>query len=905
MNAPTRETTEHPAFDQDAIAQQLSSAVEAERAGREPGAVGAVMRRAVASARVDSMQFSDRGDRIAARLAKSMTVLVRALFEKAAPTSNSIAVCAVGGFGRGKLAPFSDIDLLFLHKPGDEAAIRPILDAVLYPMWDSGVKVGHGVHTAKTAMQLAKDDIVARTAYLEARFICGEKALFEKFDSEFRKFRRRTVAHFVTAKLKEQDARQEAAGSTRYLSEPNVKEGKGGLRDIQTIRWIYKYVFNGTIGKDSQAAQILGERNVRALIKAERFLWSVRTHLHDLRGRADEQLSFDIQPAVAERLGYADRKDMSAVERLMRHYFVTAVETGRLTRILCARLEDESAKRLPRLPALLPKTLQSDEAPGKPNIRMRGGRLDFDSAARARKTPRDFFRYFRAFSKSPKIDFHPDALALIADHVTDVTTDVRRDPVIAKLFRGILESNDRPVRTLRVMTETGLLGKYVPAYGDLVGRIQYGLYRQYTLDEELLRAMDVFREVRTGRLADEHPVSTRVAKTVANPYLITLALFFHETVWTVKGKSPAECEKLIIRIVKRLGLNGDDAAFVAWGAANHLMLVRTAERRNLTEARTIAQFAKAVGSQERLDLIVVLSTCHLRVVGRHAWDQVVRRQLIELYESASAWISGGEEALEHRLRQRAELARREAHTRLSGWSDAEKDAFLEQLTDDMLRCVDSDIIVRFAYLARAALEDRADAAVTVTPRDGDLECIVYADDRPGLLADIAGAVANAGLSVRSVQAMTTADGRAFDIFAVHSADDTPADDPSLARRIHEAMLAAAHATPKKKPDLKRRLGDRRQIFHVEPVVRMEADASQDAVVFETEALDRPGLLYDIASALGELGVSIASAHVATYGERAVDAFYLTNTGGGKITDKRQLKRIEKTLYAVLDAGAAA
>lgn len=904
MTTKARAAAGRAAFNQTSIAAELTAAVVDERAGREIGAVGAVTRRAVIAARIDAMKYADRGDLIAARFARSIATLIKALFAAAAPKGADIAICAVGGFGRGELAPFSDVDLLFLHGAGDDVALRSVLDAMLYPLWDSGLKVGHGVHAPKSAVQFARDDMIARTAYLDMKFLCGAKPHFEQFDSGFRKLRKRTGAQFVAAKLAEQGLRQEAVGATRHLAEPDIKEGKGGLRDVQTIRWIYKYVYDGAIGAGAQIDKILGASNVRALIKAERFLWSVRTHLHDLRGRADEHLTFDIQPAVAERLGYADRKAMSAAERLMRHYFVTAVETGRLTRILCARLEEESTKKLPRFPRLLPKGLQSDEAPGKPNICIRGGRLDFEDPALARRTPLDFFRYFRAFSKQPKIDFHPDALALIAEHATDVTSDVRKDPVVAALFKGILESNENPVRTLRVMTEVGLLGKYVPAFGDIVGRVQYGLYRQYTLDEELLRAFGIYREIRMGRLADEHPVSTRIVKNMENPYVITLALFLHETAWTVKRKSPLESEKLIGRIVRRLGLNREEAALASWASANHLLLVRTAERRNLSEAETISRFAAEVGSVERLNLMVLLSTCHLRVVGRNSWDEVIRRQLTELYESSLAWFEGGEDALHERLRGRAMRAREEARTRLSGWTDTDREAFLSQLTSAMLRCVDSDIIVRFAYLVRAAAEDRADAAVTVTPREGDLECIVYADDRPGLLADIAGAVANTGLSVRSVQAMTTADGRAFDIFAVQSADDTPADDPLLARRLHAALLTAARAAPQSKPNLKRRLGDRRQIFQIEPAVRVEREASRDAVIFEAEGLDRPGLLYEIAAALEGLDVSIASAHVATYGERAVDAFYLTDARDQKITDRRQLKKIEKALYAVLGAGAA-
>lgn len=889
-------------FDVAAARADLAGALAAEKAGQTHGAVAAVMRRAVTAARVDAMRHADRGDLIARRLARSMDSVIRALFDQCAGDAR-LALCAVGGYGRGELAPFSDIDLLFLHESGADAALRPILDSLLYPLWDSGLKVGHGVHTPKSALAFVKDDLVGRTAYLDMRLLCGDRSLYDSFLDGFDTLRNRTKKQFVEAKLAEQDARQEAAGATRYLVEPDIKDGKGGLRDIQTIRWIYKYVYDGDIGDDPRIDKILGKKNLRDLKKAERFFWSARVHLHDLRGRADEKLAFDIQPAVAERLGYADREDVSAAERLMRHYFVTAVDTGRLTRILCARLEEERALRLPRLPAMPPKALQKDEAPGKPNLRLRGGRLDFQSATRARSNPRDFFRYFRAFSKKPKIDFHPDALAVISDNAANITSHVRKDPVVAALFRGILESRSDPVRALRVMTETGLLGKYVPAFGDIVGRIQYGLYRRFTIDEQVLRAFAVYRDIRAGVLAEEHPISTRIVAEAENPYLITLAVFLHESVWGVRGRSQSDCERMIVRTTRRLGLNKDEAALAAWAAAHHLLLVRTAERRNLTEARTIARFAEEVGDRDRLDLMVVLSTCHLRVVGHFSWDEVIRRQLSELYEAACAWFEGGAEALAKRLDARAALARKETATRLADWSHAEKEAFLSSLTGEMLRCVDADIIVRFAYLARAAEHDRAAAAVTVTPRDGDLECIIYADDRPGLLADIAGAVADAGLSVRSVQALTTADGRAFDIFAVQSTDELSMDDPLLARRLHERVLAAARAAPKTPPRLKRRMGDRRSIFTIEPEVRVEQDASRQAVVVEAEGLDRPGLLHDIAAALGGLDVSIASAHAATYGERAVDAFYLTEIGGGKITNARKLRRIEKALLAVLAAGA--
>ena len=726
--------------------------------------------------------------------------------------------------------------------------------------------------------------------------------MFDEFLSHYERLRRGTKNKFVAAKLKEQDERQSRAGETRYLVEPNVKEGKGGLRDLQTIRWLYKYVYGGEIGESKSIDKILDASERRSLARVDRFLWSVRVQMHDLRGRADEQLTFDIQPEIAKRLEYAARSDMTAAERLMKHYFLNTVEVGRLTRVLCAKLEEERAKITPRLPKLLPKKLQSDEALGKPNLRIRGGRLDFLSAARARRQPRDYFRLFRGYSKMPQFDFHPDALAIISEHVPRVTSDVRQDPVVAKLFAGILMDGADPVRVLRVMTETGLLGKYIPAFGAIVGRIDYGLYRRYTIDEHVLRSIGMLCSIRAGAWKDEHPRSTKIVARANQPLTFFLAVLLHESIWSIKDRSTDNCEKLVERVTKRLGLDEEEAALASWAVAHHGVMIRTAERRNLTEAQAIATFAKFVGDRRRLDLMLVLAVCNLRIVGLHSWDEVTRRHLTELYDAAAAWFDEGEEALSQRLAARADIARSQVKTTLADWSDEEKENFLQRLNDAMLRSIDPDILVRLAHLAHAAEADSADAAVTVTPRDNGLEAIIYADDRSGLLADLAGAVAASALSVRSVQALTTQDGKALDVFIIQSIDGAELDTVNQARRLHGNLLAAARAAPERPPAFKRRFGDRRSIFSVAPRVRFDLEASEEASIIEAEGLDRPGLLHGLAAALSELGVSIASAHIATYGERAVDAFYLRDRAGRKITDPETIRLIEERLISVLSAG---
>lgn len=904
MTKPTTPSGSKQIIERAAVNKAIADAIAEERAGQAFGLAGKLLKNTVIDLRRQALRRFGRGDQIAAQLSAGVDFVIQGLFA-AAPEDirNELSIVAVGGYGRSELAPYSDVDLLFLYKPEFEDRLGPALDFFLYPLWDSGLKLGYAAHSPKSAVQFAKDDIIARTAYLDARLLCGPRTIYDAFQSAYDKLRKRSKNQFVAAKLAEQNDRQAKSFETRYLVEPDVKEGKGGLRDLQTIRWLYKYVYGGSAGGARNISKVMEPSEGRALAKAERFLWSVRAHMHDFRGRADEKLTFDIQPEIAARLGYQGRPDITAAERLMKHYFVNTVEVGRLTRILCARLEEERAKRLPHLPTLLPRALQQDEAPGKPNLRIRNGRLDFASAAKARRQPRDLFRLFRAFSKQPKIDFHPAALAIVTEQVPQVTSEIRKDPVVAGLFSAILTKAADPVRVLRIMTETGLLGKYIPAFGSIIGRIDYGLYRRFTLDEHVLRCIGLLTQIRKGALKKEHPVATRIVRQADDPLLFYVGLLLHESVWSVRGKSVADCEKLVARVSKRLGLDAEEAMLAGWAAARHLLMVRIAERRNLADEHVITEFAQSVGSRERLDLMLVLSVCHLRIVGVNSWDEITRRQLTELYECAKIWFDRGEEAVTERFEARAKAVRIETKERLFDWKEKDKEKFLSRLTGSMLRSVDADIILRFAHLVRAAENDKASSAVTVTPRDGDLEAIIYADDRPGLLADLAGAIASSGMSVRAVHALTTEDGKAIDIFAVQSSDGLPIDDVEQARRVHGALLGVAGARPEKQPSLNRRYGDRRSIFTVTPAVRIENSASQDATVIETEGLDRTGLLFDLTSALSRLGLTIVSAHVATYGERAVDAFYLKNGSGEKITDTKLLGRIEKSLTQVLSAGS--
>lgn len=887
-----------------AIAARLSAALETERTGQGFGVVGVELKNALADARRGLLAQYSRGEVIVARLSAIMDDAIETIARPAIaalPNKAKVAIVATGGYGRGQLAPLSDVDLLILHSGIGDDALKSITNAVLYPLWDAGLVVGQGVHTPASAANLAGREMTVMTAYLDARLIAGDAGLFRDFQSKFDLLRWRTKSKFVKVKRIEQEARHDRSNQSRYLSEPDVKEGKGGLRDIHVIGWIYRALYGRSLSEAPKRNSIFRPEDAESLRKAERFLLSLRAHLHDLRGRADERLTFDIQPALAERLGYADRADMSAAERMMKHYFVTAVEIGRLTRIFWARLEEENAKLLERAPAPLPKALSSDEAGGKINLRLKNGRLDFASAGAARKNPGDLFRYFRAFAKRPDIDFHPDALDLIAKNAVSVTSDARRDPSIAKIFMATISTAKDPVKLLRVMSETGLLGKYVPAIGQITGRVEYGLYQRYSMDEHTFQSVGVLARIKSRALKSEHPIATAILEETDRPAPFFIAVLLHQARWSMKEQSAEEARALIARIARRLGESEESAADIGWCAARPLSMVGVAHRRNLGQARAITEFASEVGSLARLRMLLVLTVCYLRTVSEDAWDDWTRRQIAALYYGAQAWLTGGEKSLEQWMSGRAAETRKQVAATLGGWPKAERAAFLARLSDATLALIDPDTFSRVAALARGA----ESCGVAASIRNDHVEAIVYAEDRPGLLADLAGAIAAVGGNVRNVHALTLDDGKIIDVFAVQPQEQQVGEAlAAFVRALHGALLAAARERPAEPLALSPRIGDRRAIFSVPPSVRIAGAAADDAVLVETEGRDRPGLLYSLASALADLGVQIRSAHIATYGERAIDAFYLQTPDGRKISDPRLLQTIEKRLAGVLAESGA-
>ncbi|MCX8101356.1 MAG: [protein-PII] uridylyltransferase [Geminicoccaceae bacterium] len=819
-------------------------------------------------------------------------------------TGERLAVIAVGGYGRAELAPFSDIDILFLHPYKPAPYVEQMTEFLMHRLWDLGFKVGNALRTVAESIKLAKDDLSVRTALLEARFLWGERALFDElvraYDREVR------IGHgpeFIEAKLAERDERHRRTGDSRYLLEPNVKEGKGGLRDLQTLLWIGRFLYGATTPEALVEAGVLSPRALATFRRSRRFLWAVRCHLHWITGRAEERLTFELQPEIARRMGFRGRGKLRPVERFMKRYYLVAKEVGALTRIVCAALEDQHVRRTRfRLPRF---------GFGRRRIggfEIHGARIDLAEPDLFERRPVAMLELFH-LAQEKELDIHPKALTALGQSLRRVDAALRADPEANRLFLEILTARKDPALALARMNEAGLLGRFVPDFGRIVAQMQHNLYHVYTVDEHTIRAIGVLWQIERGELAKELPLATSIMPNLLSRTELYLATFCHDL---GKGRGGDHSEigaEIAERLCRRLGTSEAVTETVRWLVRHHLLMSDTAFKRDLDDPKTVQDFVAVVQSPERLRLLLVLTAADIRAVGPNVWNGWKGQLLRDLYDAASAVMQSGD-ALGLRA-ARAEAARRKLAQALAQlpdgpWSREEIEAHLERLDPRYWVGFPLEDQLRHAALMRTA--DRTGARLTVDFRVDTFrartEVVIYTADHPGLFLEIAGALAVSRASIVDAHILTTSDGMALDVLGFQDAESAQAiDDPPRLERIRRNIERALADPLWLERELARRgPPTRTRLFEVEPRVLVDNAASRTLSVVEVNGRDRPGLLYDLAKALKELGIVIQSAHIATYGERVVDVFYVKDVFGMKITSKSKLARVERRLREVLVGG---
>jgi len=826
------------------------------------------------------------------------------LYPAANPTeAEKLCLVAVGGYGRGELAPFSDVDILFLHHYKPSARVEQLVEEMLYMLWDLGLQVGQSTRSIDECVRQAKGDWTIATALLEARYIWGEKRFFTDLKGKFRKQMVEGAGpEFLDAKLKERDERHARLGDSRYVMEPNIKDGKGGLRDLHTLFWSAKFLYKVEEIEELAPLGVLTSAEVERFRKAQQFLWTLRCHLHFMSNRAEERLTFDVQPELARRMLYTDHAGASGVERFMKHYFLIAKEVGDLTRIFLAAFEAQhKRKSLFRLPGNLFKR----EIDGFP---LESGRLTTTGRHHFADAPVDMLRLFLV-AHEHEAPIHPDALAQVTRNLRRVAK-LRSEPQANEIFLNILTHQRDPEATLRLMNECDLFGKFLPDFGRVVAQMQYDMYHVYTTDEHTIRAIGILNRIDNGLLKEDHPLSSEVIHQLESRRVLYVALLLHDI---AKGRGGDHSElgaKVAKQVCPRLGLNEAETETVSWLVLQHLAMSMTAFKRDLEDIKTLFDFVDLVKSPERLRLLLCLTVCDIRAVGPNVWNNWKATLLRDLYYRAEEVMTGA--SYKEGRRKRATVARGKLADALAaaGWAQPAIDAHLERGPDGYFLSVDHDMLVRQAKIVNEAtgrdaeltLDTRIDQGRDIT------EVTIYCVDHPGLFSRLTGALAVAGASVVDAKIATMNNGMALDTFLIQDTQGGAFARSDRLARLSVLIDQALSGSLRPAEELAGRRIDgaakRTRVFSVPPQVIIDNKASNTHTVVEVDGRDRPGLLHRLTYALTGLGLQISTAKISTYGEHVVDVFYVKDIFGMKVDHKTKLEELRRSLMRVLIDRAA-
>jgi len=874
-----------------------------------------ILKETIKAARAEAerrLMADGKGTQCAMLLAEAQDEIIHALYDYAVrklyrasnpSEAERLTIVAVGGYGRGTLAPGSDIDLLFLLPYKQTGWSESVIEFILYSLWDARLKVGHATRSVDDCIRLAQSDSTILTAILEARFICGEPTLFETLTKRFRKeIAAKGAKAFVASKLAERDERHFKAGESRYLVEPDVKNGKGGLRDLHTLFWIAKFLSGANSTRELAERGVFTKDELALFEKSEDFLWAVRCHLHFVAGRAEDRLSFDRQPDLAERLGYKAHAGLKHVERFMKHYFLVAKDVGDLTRIFSASLEASEMKATPVFGRMLGRfaSRRPGLIEGAPDFRIEANRLTIANEDVLTKTPINIIRLFWLAAEKD-LEIHPDALKAVRRNLSRIDKALRVEPEANALFLRMLTEARDPETALRRMNEAGVLGRFIPEFGRIVAMMQFNMYHHYTVDEHLIRAVGILAAIERGRFSSDHPLSTEIFPTVSSRRALYVAVLLHDIAKGRKESHSIAGERVAKTLCPRLGLSAPETETVAWLIRHHLLMSETAQMRDLNDFKTILDFANVVQSPERLKLLLILTVADIRAVGPTAWNGWKGQLLRTLYFETEPILSGGHTSISRKERVAEAQAKFFAHYR--GWTVAQKAAYAARHYDAYWLNVDTEKqVAHEKLLARAkrdgepvATEVRTDEFTAIT------EFTIHAPDHPRFLALITGACAAANANIVGAQIFTTADSLALDTILIQRQFANSEDEARRAERVAGLVRQVLKGEVRIK-DLIAKVQHpeaRLQAFTVPPRVIIDNESSNLFTVIEVNGLDRVGILYDLTEALYHLSLNIGSAHITTYGERVIDVFYVTDLTGAKIVSAPRHAEIERRLLAVL------
>ncbi len=815
---------------------------------------------------------------------------------------DGICIMAVGGYGRAEMAPFSDVDILFLTENKLSDWAETAIETTLYILRDIKLKVGHATRSVDECVMLSKDDLTIRTSLLECRYLDGKKTLSNALDKRLWKaLFRKTGPEFIELKLQERENRHKKQGGQRFMLEPNVKEGKGGLRDLQTLFWITKYLSHAENPEEMIQKGYFTAEEHEQFFQAQQFLWTVRCHLHLITKRATEQLTFDTQIEVASALGYQDQGGQRGVEKFMQDYFRHATKVGDLTRIFLTALEAQHVKKQPSIGRRFMRAIGWRRETAAKGYVILHGRLNFADEAAVFDDPLNILRIFEEALRS-QILIHPDAMRLIQANLDLIDDTVRNDPEATRIFLDTLIEYGNPERALRRMNELGVLGKFIPEFQRIVAMMQFNVYLYYTVDEHIIQCLSNLSKIEQGKLKEDLPIVSGLLKRGVNRRIIYVALLLHDIGKGLTENHSVAGARMAETIAPRLGLDAQETETVVWLIRQHLLMSDVAQKRDLSDPRTVRDFVHIVKSTNRLQLLTILTVCDIRGVGPNTWNNWKAQLIRTLYNTSLQALQIGIDKVAplHRLDD-AKTALKNA---LGAKGEALYLAEMDRHYDPYWQGLDSTTHVIFAKLFEQL--EKNPIGIDIIPdedRDATRACFVM-QDHPGIFSRLAGALALVGANVVDARTYTTTDGYATAVFWVQDSDGKPYEAARIMRlktmilKTLKGEVVASEAL-KSRDKLKKRERD----FIVPTVITFDNEGSEIYTIIEVDTRDRPGLLHDLTLTLSHANIYIASAVIATYGAQAVDVFYVKDMFGHKIHAKNKRDTIEKRLHKAITQGA--
>ena len=811
--------------------------------------------------------------------------------------AEKISVLATGGYGRGLLAPQSDIDLLFLLPYKKTAWAEAAIENTLYFLWDLGLKVGQATRSISESLLLAEKDQTITTSMLDARHLWGNEELSKSFKKSYReKLETMSSADFIQAKLDEREERQHKAGQSRYLVEPNIKNGKGGLRDLETLSWMTNFCYKCSRPDDMFKKGILNKDESTTFLKCENFLWHVRCQLHYIAKRPEEVINFNDQREMAKRLGYDDRKGLLGVERFMRHYFLIAREVGDLTRSICSILEEQQKKSIP----VISKALSYFSEEKVEGFILNAGRIDIPNNNFFKKDPLNILKLFN-YSMKRDVLIHPNAVRVLRENLSLVNKDLRQNETANKIFLEILLNKKNSEETLRQMNETGVLGRFILDFGKIVGLMQFNMYHHYTADEHLLRAIGELNRLFSEKNKNITKLISEIINSGLSKKILTIALLFHDI---AKGRDEDHSiagAKIVKKFSKRFNLSDYELETISWLVKEHLVMSDFSQTRDVMDAKTVEDFSLKVQTPERLKFLFILTIADISAVGPGVWNAHKGQLLEQLYKETYAKLSG--EVLDEDRSLRAQNKIKSVFSeadfnkekRFKDWIKSQSDQYWLGLEDDIIFRQAEMFVKNFNNKPSIIIHNKKDAEAT--------EVSIMSKDSKGLFSKLTGALSSMEINIVNAKIFTNSSNIAIDVIWIQDKENRPIFDNSRIERIKEKILNFINTDIKNGVSSISRLNNRRiNAFTVPIVVKIMNNISSNYTVIEVSGKDRPSILHELAKTINHLDLNLFRAQVATFGERVVDVFYVLDSKNKKIEHHNSKKLIERELLRVLSNG---